>query len=66
MTVFDEWLSRKLSRPAWTIRQARTVEEKFSRVYGPRSAFARITLTGEPAEGFDFRSEVQWPAEPRR
>ncbi|HEY7311067.1 MAG TPA: hypothetical protein VH643_17010 [Gemmataceae bacterium] len=64
MTVFEEWLLRKLSRPLWTIRQARTVEETFTRVYGPRGAFARVTLTGEPAEVFEFRSEVQWPFEP--
>ncbi|HTU89193.1 MAG TPA: hypothetical protein VMF69_03765 [Gemmataceae bacterium] len=66
MTVFDDWLSRKLSRPAWTIRQERTVEEKFSRICGPHMAFARIILTGEPGESFDFRSVVQWPAEPQR
>jgi hypothetical protein len=66
MTIFDEWLARKLSRPACTIRQARTVEETFSRILGPRSAFARIIMTGEPSESFDYRSQAQWPGEPER
>jgi len=66
MTVFDDWLLRKLSRPTGAIRQARTVDEKFSRIYGPRADFARITLTGEPGASFEYRSEAQWPAEPKK
>jgi hypothetical protein len=63
MTIFDEWLARKVSRPTLTVRKARTVEETFTRILGPRSAFARITLSGEPAACFEFHSEAVWPHE---
>jgi hypothetical protein len=62
MSLFDEWLSRKLARRACTIRQSRTVEEEFTRAYSARNDFARIALTGEPSEEFEYRCEVRWPA----
>jgi hypothetical protein len=64
MTVFDEWLSRKMARNARTIRMARTVVEEFTRNYSTRNAFARIVLMGEPSDVFEFRSSARWPMEP--
>jgi hypothetical protein len=63
MTVFDAWLSRKLTRGIGTLREARTAEAKFIKVYGPRSDFAVLELTGEPYPEFEFRSKVEWPEE---
>jgi hypothetical protein len=66
MTVFDEWLSRKLIRGDCTLREHRTVEQEYYRIYGPRSEFAHIVLTGEPSDRFEYRSEVQWPTDGER
>ncbi len=66
MGVFDEWLARKLKRGGNTLREHRTVEEEFSRCYGPRSAFAFIVLTGEPCETFEYCIEANWPIDAER
>jgi hypothetical protein len=66
MGVFDEWLSRKLNRGGCTLRERRTVEEEFSRCYGPRSAFAYVVMTGEPCQTFEYHSEAEWPADGER
>ena len=64
MTIFDDWLSRKMARNARTIRETRTVDEVFRRNYSARNDFARIVLRGEPSNGFEFRSSAQWPMQP--
>lgn len=61
MTIFGEWFARKLARRPCSIREAKTVEEKFVKAYGPRGAFAWVRLKGEPAQAFGFRSLAAWP-----
>jgi hypothetical protein len=61
MTIFEEWLSRKLARGSRRIRESRTIKEEYSRIAGPRSVFAQIVLSGEPSDTFAYRSEATWP-----
>jgi hypothetical protein len=63
MTVFDEWLSRKLDRGGCTLRERRTFEEEHFRVSSPRSVFAFLVLTGEPSNQFEYCSEAEWPVD---
>ena len=64
LSVFDAWLARKLNRRRGTLRAAKTVEEKFSRIYGPKADFAWVMMTGEPSGEFGFRSLAAWPEDP--
>jgi hypothetical protein len=66
MTVFEEWLSRKLERGGCALRERRTVEKEHSRILGPRSVFAQVVLTGEPNDLFEYRSEAKWPTDGER
>lgn len=61
MNSFDKWFSRKLDRVACTIRESRTVEEKYVKINGSKAEFAWLRLSAEPAASFDFRSLVRWP-----
>src|SRR5262249_30258622 len=63
MTVFEEWLARKLERGGCTLREVRTVEEEYFRIHSPKTVFAHIVLTGEPGGEFEYRSEADWPEE---
>jgi translation elongation factor EF-G len=60
MSVFEEWLARKLDRGC-TLREKRTVDEKYFVCLGPRNQFAFVVLTGEPWETFEYRSKAEWP-----
>jgi hypothetical protein len=64
MTVFDEWFSRKLARRTGTLQTPITVEERFTKVYGPRADFAWVRLLGEPSQTFAYHCAVQWPQDP--
>jgi hypothetical protein len=66
MTVFEEWLGRKLARRACPIREPRTVEETFAKARGPRGDFAAVRMTREPGATFEYLCEAQWPEDPDR
>jgi hypothetical protein len=55
-----------LDRGGCTLRERRTVEEEYFRIFGPRSAFAHIILSGEPSDRFEYSSEAQWPTDRER
>jgi translation elongation factor EF-G len=65
MSVFEDWLARKLERGC-TLREKRTVEEEYFVCLGPRNEFAFLVLTGEPWETFEYRSEAEWTIESNR
>jgi hypothetical protein len=61
MTVFNDWLSRKLTRGGCALTQPKIVDEEFHRNYGPRSDYAQIVLEAEPCPEFQYQSKAQWP-----
>src|SRR5258706_7218029 len=61
MTIFDEWLRRKLERRSVTIRETREVSHVHRRAAGPRSVYAAIQLRVEPAAALAISCDVQWP-----
>jgi hypothetical protein len=60
MTVFSEWLARKLDQGRG-LKEVRTAEGLYDQMCTPRWLFARIKIVGFPAEQFAFKSEAQWP-----
>ena len=38
-----------------------TISHEFNHIAGPRSVYAKVVLTLEPAESFEFASAVRWP-----
>jgi translation elongation factor EF-G len=59
--LIAKWLDRKLSAGVARLPGICTVSHEFNRFLGPRSRFARVALSVEPADEFEYRSKVDWP-----
>ena len=56
-----EWFHRKLNGGIAPFRGMVTVSHEYSRVTGPRSIYASVTLSVSANEDFAFESRAHWP-----
>ena len=57
---FEAWLDRKLQGRRWRLVKPMRVTREWRRIYGPRGAYARVTISAEPADVFSFSAEGAW------
>ena len=58
-----EWFQRKRSSGVSPFRAFVTVSHECNHVTGPRSIYAKVTLSISPCEVFEFDSTAKWPEE---
>ena len=58
-----DWFKRKLADGVSKLRAFITVTHEINRITGPRSIYAKVTLSIFPHDSFAFESKVQWPEE---
>lgn len=60
MDHLSDWLSRKLEQ-GLSVREPRTAEAVYDKIFSPMSMYARVKLHAEPASQFEFHSIAVWP-----
>jgi hypothetical protein len=58
-----DWFQRKLAGGVSPLRGMITVSHEYDRVVGPRSIYAKVSLSIWPNEVFAFESKAHWPQE---
>jgi hypothetical protein len=58
-----EWFQRKLANGVSPLRGMMTVDHEYNRVVGPRSIYAKVSLSISPNDVFAFESMARWPDE---
>lgn len=61
--LVHEWFDRKLVAGIAPFRGMVTVGHEYERVLGPRSMYAKVSLSICTSEVFAFESRAQWPEE---
>jgi Elongation factor G, domain IV len=61
--LLQQWFKRKLGAGITPLPGIVTVTHEFDRVVGPRSVYAKVTLSISPNDTFVFESKVRWPDE---
>src|SRR6516165_722888 len=61
--LVQQWFQRKRAAGLSPWRGIVTVSHEYTRVLGPRSMYAKVTLSISANESFTFESKVTWPGE---
>lgn len=63
MQYIEEWYQNKIGQAIRRFRGVITVGQEINHIIGPRSQYAKVILSAEPAEEFIFQAQVVWPQE---
>lgn len=61
--LVHDWFQRKVAGGVSPLRRMITVSYEYNRVVGPRSIYAKVSLSISPNEVFAFESKARWPQE---
>lgn len=59
--LLHQWFKRKVSAGIEPLRYMVTLTHEFDRAVGPRSVYARVTLSVSPNDTLIFESKARWP-----
>lgn len=63
MKYFDEWYQNKIKQEVRCFQSRITIGQEINHITGPRSQYAKVVLSAEPADEFTFQSQAVWPQE---
>ena len=63
MKYIEEWYQNKIHQEVHRFRGMITIGQEINHITGPRSQYAKVILSAEPADEFIFKTQVVWPQE---